>query len=70
MSRKGALSSASLLLVALAVACSDDGDSSVPGGDDDAPTPTANCPSRPGDLPRPPEGRLPCDLIPPGLALD
>jgi hypothetical protein len=73
MSRKAALCVASLfVLLALPTACSDDGDSPTPGGDgdDDTPTPAANCLSRPGDLPRPPEGRLPCDLIPPGLSLE
>lgn len=27
------------------------------------------CVDRPGELPRPPAGILPCDLIPPGLSL-
>jgi len=27
------------------------------------------CSARPGELPRPPKGKLPCELIPPGLAL-
>jgi hypothetical protein len=29
----------------------------------------ASCVERPTDLPRPPTGRLPCELIPPGLQL-
>ena len=29
----------------------------------------AACLDRPGELARPPSGRLPCDLIPPGLRL-
>jgi hypothetical protein len=28
-----------------------------------------SCIDRPTDLPRPPTGRLPCELIPPGLSL-
>lgn len=49
------------------------------GGIEDAPAPvdgaTADggaltaCVERPTDLPRPPTGRLPCELIPPGLTL-
>jgi hypothetical protein len=72
MARKEGLCFATLaLLLALPAACSDDGDSSTPGGDDDgSPTTAANCLSRPGDLPRPPDGRLPCELIPPGLSLE
>jgi hypothetical protein len=71
MFRKGSLCIASLLmLLALPIACGDSGESSKPGGDDDSPTDTANCLDRPGDLPRPPEGRLPCDLIPPGLSME
>lgn len=27
------------------------------------------CLERPGELPRPPTGSLPCDLLPPGLSL-
>jgi hypothetical protein len=30
---------------------------------------SAPCLDQPTDLPRPPEGRLPCELIPPGLRL-
>jgi len=30
---------------------------------------TAACVDRPGTLDRPPAGRLPCELIPPGLSL-
>ncbi|HEX6765885.1 MAG TPA: hypothetical protein VF103_10420 [Polyangiaceae bacterium] len=29
--------------------------------------PSIACESRPGELPRPPEGRLPCELLPPGF---
>jgi len=29
----------------------------------------AACLDRPGQLPRPPQGGLPCELIPPGLTL-
>lgn len=28
-----------------------------------------SCVDRPTDLPRPPTGRLPCELLPPGLSL-
>lgn len=28
-----------------------------------------SCVDRPTDLPRPPTGRLPCELVPPGLTL-
>lgn len=31
--------------------------------------PLTACLDRPGELPRPPTGRLPCELIPPGLKL-
>jgi hypothetical protein len=33
-----------------------------------APSPQASCLDRPNELPRPPTGGLPCDLIPPGWA--
>ena len=49
------------------------------GGNDAGPTldgaaadgvsPGSACVDQPGELPRPPSGRLPCELIPPGLAL-
>ncbi len=58
------------LLALLLVACNDNGDrSSTPPTS----TPTKQCTDngldRPGELPRPPQGRLPCELIPPGLEL-
>ncbi len=39
--------------------------------DDAAPKPGAlsACLARPGELPRPPSGALPCELLPPGLSL-
>lgn len=52
------------------VACDDSGDRVQP-----APIgpPSKTCSGgaldRPGELPRPPQGRLPCELIPPGLDL-
>ncbi len=47
------------------VACSSDsaGSGANPGGALSA------CLERPGQLPRPPAGKLPCELIPPGLSL-
>ena len=60
------------LLAALAIsalmafACSNESsDGSGPGVGSGA----ANCLERPGELSRPPAGRLPCELIPPGLSL-
>lgn len=64
---------ASLLALAMTLSlagCKDDGDRVQA-----APTTTPskacsdNSLDRPGVLPRPPQGRLPCDLIPPGLDL-
>jgi len=55
------LGSAWLLLSA----CSSDGSSNAkPSGALSA------CLERPDQLPRPPSGKLPCDLIPPGLSLE
>jgi len=60
---------AALALLALAllsaVACSStDSNADGPGAAE-----LGSCLEQPGELARPPEGRLPCDLIPPGLAL-
>ena len=61
------------LAAVLVTACGDNL-SPPPGGDDDAavdaaPTTIGPCLDRPEDLPRPPTGTLPCELIPPGLTL-
>lgn len=56
-----------LLLTALLVACKS-GDDAV-DGTHPADGALEACLERPGGLPRPPQGRLPCELIPPGLAL-
>jgi hypothetical protein len=53
----GALSVAAAWVVACA-----EGDINVKP----APPPEASCLERPNELPRPPEGGLPCDLMPPG----
>jgi hypothetical protein len=41
----------------------------MPDGAGDGATTSASCLDQPSDLPRPPTGRLPCELIPPGLRL-
>jgi hypothetical protein len=38
-------------------------------GSDATPGPRTSCLDRPTELSRPPTGRLPCELIPPGLKL-
>ena len=66
------------LLLALALgACGDNLAGPKDAGGDDAPvvdatpdaapTALAPCLDRPTDLPRPPTGALPCELLPPGL---
>jgi hypothetical protein len=45
-------------------ACSSDSSGNNPSGAESA------CLARPGELPRPPQGKLPCELIPPGLSLE
>jgi hypothetical protein len=66
MARRIALLGA-LLLAAHLGACKS-GDSALGN-----PTPSVDtlraCLDRPVDLPRPPAGNLPCELIPPGLSL-
>jgi hypothetical protein len=49
-------------------AAGDSGSETGGAGGEDAET-SAPCLDRPGALPRPPSGRLPCELIPPGLSL-
>jgi hypothetical protein len=62
------------LLVALAAGCGDNVKPKAPddGGVDattpDALQPYGPCLDRPTDLPRPPSGALPCELLPPGFA--
>lgn len=47
------------------VACSSDsGDSNAPPSNS-----LRACLERPDELPRPPTGKLPCELVPPGLSL-
>lgn len=66
-----------LLLCALAgaVAACGDNDGSAPKDAapadtpaDTGPQPVGPCLDRPTDLPRPPTGALPCELLPPGFA--
>lgn len=47
------------------VACSSDN-----GGSGAKPDAGSACLGRPETLPRPPAGKLPCELIPPGLSLE
>lgn len=54
-----------LAAAAVAAACSSDS-GSAPTAQDDA---ESACLERPGELQRPPAGKLPCELIPPGLSL-
>jgi hypothetical protein len=61
-----------LLLALLAGACGKSAAIPKDGGVDLAVGTEAGltaCLDRPGELERPPTGRLPCDLIPPGLRL-
>jgi len=49
-------------------------DGGISSPDSTVPVPDAaqkrtSCLERPTDVPRPPTGKLPCDLIPPGLTL-
>jgi len=65
--------------MALTIACDDDKGSSNDdrgkdptagasgNGDAGASSVSAPCLDEPGELPRPPSGRLPCDLLPPGF---
>jgi hypothetical protein len=57
----------------LTLSCTDDPPlDSAPdagGSNVDAAAPLTHCLDRPDQLPRPPVGRLPCELIPPGLVL-
>jgi hypothetical protein len=39
------------------------------GGGAGSASASAPCLDQPADLPHPPDGRLPCELIPPGLRL-
>lgn len=55
-----------VLVLLVAFACSGaHSDGGSPGAE---PAPS-QCLERPGQLPRAPDGRLPCELIPPGLTL-
>ena len=47
----------------------DEIDAAVDAGVDADPTAVGPCVDRPTDLPMPPVGRLPCELIPPGVTL-
>ncbi len=51
------------VVLALAAACSSGDDADVIPA---KPSPETGCLDRPNELPRPPDGRLPCDLMPPG----
>ena len=53
------------LFAALALAaCESDSSSNEPN---DPPGPSDACQAGPGELPRPPSGGLPCELLPPGF---
>ncbi|HKO50369.1 MAG TPA: hypothetical protein VJV79_21750 [Polyangiaceae bacterium] len=54
-----------LLALALSLGCSSTPSSSQPPAE----TGLSACLEQPGELPRVPDGHLPCDLIPPGLSL-
>jgi len=60
-----------LLLITFVVtlgACGDNKKAQVTGDAGmDAATTLAPCLDRPDDLPRPPTGQLPCELLPPGF---
>ena len=49
----------------LAAACGDNQEAPKDAAPDEA---LAPCVERPTDLPRPPTGALPCELLPPGFA--
>ena len=59
-----------LIIAALfAAACGDNKDAPKDAGADasDAAIPVGGCLDQPTDLPRPPSGQLPCELLPPGF---
>lgn len=58
------------LALLLAAACGDNTKASVPddaGPDAPDAAPVGACLDRPTDLPMPPTGALPCELLPPGF---
>lgn len=57
-----------LLLAALFGACKS-GDSALENSPETTVDDRKACLDRPGELPRPPAGHLPCELIPPALSL-
>jgi hypothetical protein len=81
--RTGTRGAAALLVLTLVVGACGGGGNGKPGGDAGSPIGGSGgvpggggstgsgtaCLDRPGELPRPPAGGLPCDLIPPGLRL-
>jgi hypothetical protein len=59
-----------LVLIALLAACGDNRKVAVTGDAGvDASSAKKACLDRPDELPRPPTGSLPCELLPPGLEL-
>jgi hypothetical protein len=67
MPRRATVGLAGVLLLLTAASCrSNDPPLTEPTSDDGT---LKACLDRPSDLPRPPVGRLPCELIPPGLVL-
>ena len=60
-----------IAIVVCAVACGDNDKPLTPAdaGTDAAVQPLTSCLDQPTDVPRPPTGALPCDLIPPGISL-
>lgn len=71
MNRLTSFALALAALAPLAVSCGDNRPPATPddGGIDAAPEALAPCLDRPTDLARPPNGALPCELLPPGLVL-
>jgi hypothetical protein len=53
----------------LLIACNDSGDRVTAPPSAPSKACTDGGLDRPGELPRPPQGRFPCELIPPGLDL-
>jgi len=56
-------------LLCVAPACSSDANVKTPSGAGGAGGGLVGCLDQPGAVDRPPNGRLPCELIPPGLKL-
>lgn len=57
------------IVIALLAACGDNKKGVAQDAGVDASTSLKACLDRPDELPRAPAGRLPCDLLPPGMEL-